>query len=82
MRDENDNFYDDDYLWDIEQGFYKPSTGGGSDLPIVRIFGGGFLIVWIITSIFRLNVDEWPSALFLIFFIGSCWFWSKIRKLF
>ena len=82
MSDNDDSYYDDDYLWDIEQGFYEPSTGGGSDLPIVRIFLGGLIVSAFITSIFSLNVDEWPSAVFLIFFIGSCWLWSKIRKLF
>ena len=79
MTDNND-FYDDDYLWDIENGYIdEPSSTHVGDFVGIRSFLGGLILISVIFTIFDIDVENIPGALLTMLVLGSCWVWAKIR---
>ena len=79
MTDNND-FYDDDYLWDIENGYIdEPSSTPVGDFVGIRSILGGLILISVIFTIFDIDVENIPGALLTMLVLGSCWVWAKIR---
>ncbi len=83
MSDDYNDFYEDDYLWDLENGFIDESSSGSiGDFHILRTFIGGLILLSAILSILKIDVNDMSDYLYLILLVAACWVWAKIRKVF
>lgn len=80
MSDYNDDFYEDDYLWDVEHGYIdEPSSAPVGDFVGLRSILGGLLLLSVIFTIFNIDSADIPGALLVILGLGASWIWAKIR---
>ncbi len=80
MYDHDDDLYEDDYVWDVENGFIDEPTGGSyGEFIGLRSVIGGLILISVVFTIFNIDVENVPGVLLTILVLGSCWVWAKIR---